>query len=96
LDQPSERPMPDKPELPQQRRRMRTAFIVRLYEIVDASVSEFVNAYEIANAIGMDENEARRVVEYFEEKGYLKVDDHRSGVVRITVEGIDHVEDLSA
>jgi len=72
---------------------MRTAFIVRLYENVDASVSEFVNAFEIAAAIGMDETEARRVIEYFEEKGYLKVDDHRSGVVRITAAGVDHVEE---
>lgn len=76
----------------QDRRRLRTAFIVRLYEIVDASVSEFVNAFDIAASIGMEETEARRVIEYFEEKGYLKVDDHRSGIVRITATGIDHVE----
>ena len=76
------------------RRQMRTAFIIRLYEIVDASVSEFVSAFEIAAAIDMDEAEARRVVEYYEEKGYVKVDDHRSGVVRITADGIDHVETL--
>jgi len=80
----------------QKRRRLRTAFIVRLYEIVDASVSEFVNAFEVAASVDMDETEARRVIEYFEEKGYLKVDDHRSGVVRITADGIDHVESLPA
>lgn len=87
--------MQPNPEI-QNRRRLRTAFIVRLYETVDASVSEFVSAFEVADSVRLERNEARSVIEYFEEKGYLKVDDHRSGIVRITAAGIDHVEELSA
>jgi predicted transcriptional regulator len=36
--------------------------------------------------------ETRKILAYLEEKGYVLVDDHRAGVVRITAEGIDAVE----
>ncbi|HEU5209217.1 MAG TPA: hypothetical protein VFU06_07385 [Longimicrobiales bacterium] len=74
------------------RRRQRAAFLARLYETVDGDVSAFVSAWDIADAIGMDRAEARRVVEYFAEKGLVHVDDHRSGTVRLTAAGVDHVE----
>ncbi len=75
------------------RRRQRAAFLSRLYDTVDGDVSAFVSAWDIADEIGMDRAEARRVVEYFAEKGLVHVDDHRSGTVRLTAAGVDHVED---
>ena len=74
------------------RRQNRTDFLLRLYEIVDASVSTFVSGFEIAAAIGIPEDEARRILEYLAEKRLIHIDDHKTGIVRITAEGIDHVE----
>jgi predicted transcriptional regulator len=76
----------------QQRRQSRADFMTRLYETVDASVSTFVNAFEIAEQLGLDAAEGRRIIEYLKEKGYIHIDDHKLGVVRITAAGIDHVE----
>jgi DNA-binding IclR family transcriptional regulator len=59
---------------------------------VDASVSEFVNGYELAERVGIDRSEAAKLFAYFEEKGFIKVDDHREGTLRITAAGIDSVE----
>ncbi len=77
----------------EERRRHRAAFLGRLYDMVDGDVSTFVSAWEVAADIGLESAEARRVVEYFSETGLLHVDDHRSGTVRITAAGVDHVED---
>ena len=66
--------------------------MTRLYETVDASVSTFVNAFEIAEQLGLDADEGRRIMEYLKEKGYIHIDDHKLGVIRITAAGIDHVE----
>jgi hypothetical protein len=74
------------------RRELRREFLLRLYEQVDGSVSEFVDGYELGAALGVVEAEARRIFEYLEEKGWVLVDDHRVGIVRLTAAGIDEVE----
>jgi hypothetical protein len=74
------------------RRQLRAQFLRSLYEQVDGSVSEFVNGFEIGSRVGADSAEARRIIEYLEEKGLLKVDDHKNGIVRITANGVDAVE----
>lgn len=75
------------------RRAMRAEFLRRLYERVDGSVSEFVNGYELTDAIGIDRTEAGRLFAYFEEKGLIRVDDHREGTLRLTADGVDRVEE---
>ena len=75
-----------------QRRQKRADFLARLYEMVDGSVSTFVSAFEIADAVGVDAAEAVRIIEYLKEKQWLHIDDHKLGIVRITAAGIDHVE----
>lgn len=66
--------------------------MIRLYQAVDGNVSEFVQGFEIAGALNADAEEARRIIAYLEEKGWIKVDDHRNGVIRITAAGVDAVE----
>lgn len=78
------------------RRRERTAFMVRLYDRTGGDVAEFVSAFEVTDELGIAPAEAAKLVGYLEEKGWVKVDDHRSGVLRITAAGIDHVEGLPA
>ena len=60
--------------------------------MVDASVSTFVSAFEVAERIGVSADEAVRISEYLKEKQLLHIDDHKLGIVRITAAGIDHVE----
>ncbi len=74
------------------RRQRRAEFMTRLYEKVDASVSMFVSAFDIAAEMEMNADETARTIEYLKEKRYLHIDDHKQGIVRITAEGIDHVE----
>ena len=74
------------------RRQRRTEFLRVLYEDVNASVNEFVDGIAIGSRVGADAEEARRIIAYFEEKGALMVDDHKTGVIRITATGIDLVE----
>jgi predicted transcriptional regulator len=74
------------------RREQRREFLRRLYDLVDGSVSEFVNAWELGATIELDEPEALKICEYLEEKGLIMIDDHRAGIVRITAAGVDAVE----
>ena len=74
------------------RRERRSTLLRSVYSAADASVTEFVSAYELAESQGVAQEEARKIIAYLEEKGFLLVDDHRAGVVRITAEGIDAVE----
>ena len=92
------RPRPFAPKLSamnnpmHERRERRRELLRRLYAAVDGSVSEFVNAFDIGTSLDLDETETRRIFEYLEEKGWVMVDDHRAGIVRITAHGIDEVE----
>lgn len=79
-------------DMMRRRREQRREFLRRLYERVDGSVSEFVDANEIGAAMHMDEAETRRMFEYLEEKAWVLVDDHRSAVLRLTAAGVDAVE----
>ena len=74
------------------RRQRRADFLRALYQEVNGSVSEFVDGLELGARIGVDSEETRRMIAYFEEKGAVMVDDHKSGVIRITAAGVDLVE----
>jgi predicted transcriptional regulator len=90
-DQKAERAKLD-PNQIRQRRQRREDFMIRLYQAVDGNVSEFVQGFDIAVELDADAEEARRIIAYLEEKGWIKVDDHRNGVIRITAAGVDAVE----
>jgi DNA-binding MarR family transcriptional regulator len=75
-----------------ERRRLRTALLVGLYHEVDGSVTQFVHAFELAAALGLERAEAEKAIAYLEERGHVKVDDHRSGVLRLTAAGVDEAE----
>ena len=77
---------------PDGRAAKRWAFLERLYAATDADVRMFVSAHEVAAALGIEHDDVGKILAYFEEKGYVKVDDYHSGVVRMTVQGVDAVE----
>ena len=84
--------MTDTSEGMRKRRLARTVLLRSIYDTAEGSVTEFVAAYELAADQGVDPAEAPRILSYLEEKGYLLVDDHRAGIVRITATGVDAVE----
>lgn len=75
-----------------QRRERRQQFLRSLYEEIDGSVNDFVDGLELGQRLGADADEARRIISYLEEKGLVKVDDHKTGIIRITAAGVDAVE----
>jgi predicted transcriptional regulator len=86
---------PDKPsdqDQIQARRRRRAEFIRALYLRVNADVNEFIDGLELGAAVGVDADETRRIIAYFEEKGAVRVDDHKSALIRLTAAGVDLVE----
>ena len=74
------------------RREARSMLLRAIYDTAEGSVTEFVSAHELAAAQGVAQAETGRILAYLEEKGFLLVDDHRAGIVRITAEGVDAVE----
>ena len=57
-----------------------------------SALNEFIDGLELASGLGADVAEGRRIIAYLEEKGLLKVDDHKAGIIRITADGVDAVE----
>jgi RIO-like serine/threonine protein kinase len=74
------------------RHARRLALLRALYDRVDSSVSEFVGVFEIGETLGIDRSESLRILEYLEEKGLVKIDDHATGTARLTAAGVDRVE----
>lgn len=75
-----------------QRRERRVAFLRALYDAVDSSVTTFVDGFEVGRGVDADRAEALRIIEYYAEKEYIRVDDYASGIIRLTAAGVDAVE----
>jgi hypothetical protein len=74
------------------RNQRRLAFLRALYELVDSSVTDFVEGFDLGRSLDLDLSETRRVLAYLSEKGLVKVDDFQNGVIRLTAAGVDFVE----
>jgi len=74
------------------RREARRRFLERLYEQSEAGESEYLDGYELASELGMTRQDAERVVRYHEDHGFVRKSGSHGLTVRITAQGIDHVE----
>ena len=74
------------------RREMRRRFLELLYEHSEDGESEYQDGYEIAGEIGLSRQDAERVVRYHEDHGFVRKSGSHGLTVRITAQGIDHVE----
>jgi Mn-dependent DtxR family transcriptional regulator len=75
-----------------ERRRRRSELLEALYRATDGDVAEFVAVGDLAEPLGIEPGELRRIVGYLEERHWIVVDDHKAGIVRITADGVDRVE----
>lgn len=76
----------------QQRQSDRWRFLLRLYEASAADVGAFQDGSDLADELGIPAAEAGRIIRYFEDRGFVRQAGGGGLVVRITADGIDHVE----
>lgn len=74
------------------RRELRRRFLEVLYERSEAGESEYQDGYELGAELGMSRQDAERVVRYHEDHGFVRKSGSHGLTVRITAQGIDHVE----
>jgi CTP-dependent riboflavin kinase len=74
------------------RRALRRRFLEALYRLSEEGESEYQDGYELAAELGMPRQDAERVVRYHEDHGFVRKSGSHGLTVRITAQGIDHVE----
>jgi CTP-dependent riboflavin kinase len=74
------------------RREARRRFLEALYDTSERGESEYQDGYEIAAELGVSRQDAERIVRYHEDHGYVRKSGSHGLTVRITAQGIDHVE----
>jgi CTP-dependent riboflavin kinase len=74
------------------RRENRYRFLERLYAHSEEGASEYVDAYEVAEELALSRQETERIVRYHEDHGFVTKTAGAGLTLRITAQGIDHVE----
>jgi hypothetical protein len=74
------------------RRESRARFLELLYQHSEAGASEYQDGYELAAELGIGRQDAERIVRYHEDHGFVRMSGSHGLTVRITAQGIDHVE----
>ena len=71
---------------------MRRRLLELLYLHSEEGESEYQDGYELAAELGISRQDAERVVRYHEDHGFVRKTGPHGLTVRITAQGIDHVE----
>ena len=74
------------------RRALRRRFLEALYQRSEEGESEYQDGYELGAELGMSRQDAERVARYHEDHGFVRKTGSHGLTVRITAQGIDHVE----
>lgn len=74
------------------RRDARRRFLEILYDHSERGESEYQDGYDLAAEIGVSRQDAERIVRYHEDHGFIRKSGSHGLTVRITAQGIDHVE----
>jgi hypothetical protein len=74
------------------RRENRKRFLELLYDASEGGDSEYLDGYELAAQLGLERQDAERIVRYHEDHGFVILTGRHGLTVRITARGIDHVE----
>jgi hypothetical protein len=74
------------------KREARAAFLRRLYVASEEEASEYLDAFEVAGEMGLSRQDAERFTRYFEDQGFVRKAPGPGLTLRITAQGIDHVE----
>jgi CTP-dependent riboflavin kinase len=74
------------------RREVRRRFLEILYTASEEGASEYADGYELGAELGLSRQEAERIVRYHEDHGHVRKSGSHGLTVRITAQGIDHIE----
>ena len=74
------------------RRENRRRFLEQLYRSSEEESTEYQDGYEVAEALGIGRQDAERIVRYLEDHAFVTKTGRTGLVLRITAQGIDHVE----
>ena len=74
------------------KRELRRRFLELLYRHSEEGASEYQDGYELAAELGLSRVDAERIVRYHEDHGFVRKSGSHGLTVRITAQGIDHVE----
>ena len=74
------------------RRENRRRFLEHLYRCSEEQSTEYQDGYEVADELGINRQDAERIVRYLEDHGFVTKTGRTGMVLRITAQGIDHVE----
>lgn len=80
------------PEAVRRRRADRARFLLELYRRSEEDVTAYVDAYEMAEEMGLSRQDAERIARYHEDHGRVVAAGGPGLTLRITARGIDHVE----
>ena len=74
------------------RRENRRRFLEHLYDASEHGDSEYLDGYSLADDLQLSRQDAERIVRYHEDHGFILKTGRHGLTVRITAQGIDHVE----
>jgi Mn-dependent DtxR family transcriptional regulator len=74
------------------RRENRRRYLEHLYRCSEEQSTEYQDGYEVADELGIGRQDADRIVRYLEDHGFVTKTGRTGLVLRITAQGIDHVE----
>jgi len=74
----------------------RRRFLIKLNEISNGNVNEFVETLHLAKELGLSRKDAFNFVRYFNQKGSIKLRTDGEDVISITAKGIDEAEENRA
>jgi CTP-dependent riboflavin kinase len=74
------------------RRENRRRFLEHLYRCSEEESTEYQDGYDVAEALDIGRQDAERIVRYLEDHGFVTKTGRTGLVLRITAQGIDHVE----
>ena len=83
---------PDPSEVVRRRRENRWRFLERLYRSSEEDGAVYEDGYAVAEELGLTRQDAERIARYHEDHGYVKSMGGPGLTLRITAQGIDHVE----
>ena len=78
------------------RRENRRRFLEHLYRCSEEETTEYQDGYEVAEALDISRQDAERIVRYLEDHAFVTKTGRTGLVLRITAQGIDHVEGAMA
>jgi hypothetical protein len=85
-----------KKELAISTKEIREQFLIKLNEMSEGDIDEFIDTMSIGDTLGLDRTTTFNCARYFDQKRYIKHRDEAYGAISITVEGIDEADRIQS